>query len=95
MRAEACRTIVLTVESVNSVSPLNATFVPEYLLPQMRQLATDPDIFVRATYAKGLVRLADAAVNMLELSQATKPNKSELEVSGAVEVRPAGDIRLT
>ncbi|WWC58078.1 uncharacterized protein I303_100613 [Kwoniella dejecticola CBS 10117] len=72
VRAEACRTLVIVVESVNSITPQNATFIPEYLLPQMRHLATDNDIFVRATYAKGLVRLAEAAVNMLEMSQATK-----------------------
>nr|XP_019002677.1 VPS15 protein kinase [Kwoniella mangroviensis CBS 8507]OCF66138.1 VPS15 protein kinase [Kwoniella mangroviensis CBS 8507] len=73
VRAEACRTLVIVVESVNSITPQNSTFIPEYLLPQMRHLAVDIDIFVRATYAKGLVRLADAAVNMLEMSQATKP----------------------
>ncbi|KAK4685355.1 phosphoinositide-3-kinase, regulatory subunit 4, partial [Tremellales sp. Uapishka_1] len=60
------------VESVKSTTSQNATYIPEYLLPQLRQLASDPDIFVRATYATGLVRLADAAVNMLEMSQATK-----------------------
>jgi phosphoinositide-3-kinase regulatory subunit 4 len=51
----------------------------------MRHLATDPDVFVRTTYARGLVRLADAAITMLELSQATKTNKAELEASGIVE----------
>ncbi|WVW81748.1 hypothetical protein I302_103744 [Kwoniella bestiolae CBS 10118] len=72
VRAEACRTLIIVVESINSITPQNATFIPEYLLPQMRHLAVDNDIFVRATYAKGLVRLADAAVNMLEMSQASK-----------------------
>ena len=38
----------------------------------MRHLSTDPDIFVRATYARGLVRLGDAAVTMLEMDQAAK-----------------------
>jgi len=51
----------------------------------MRHLTTDPDVFVRTTYARGLVRLADAAITMLELSQATKTNKAELEASGIVE----------
>jgi phosphoinositide-3-kinase regulatory subunit 4 len=74
------------VESVSSVTPINAAFIPEYLLPQMRQLAGDEDIFVRATYAKGLVRLADAALSMLEYSQAAKAPMSELESSGVVEV---------
>lgn len=53
----------------------------------MGHLSTDPDIFVRATYAQGLVRLADAAVSMLEMSQAAKVERSELEASGVIEVR--------
>jgi len=87
VRAEACRTLTLVVESVKSITAQNATYIPEYLLPQMRHLATDPDVFVRATYAKGLVRLADAAVNMLEMNQAAKVNRSDVEASGVVEVR--------
>ncbi|WVQ93835.1 hypothetical protein IAU59_000913 [Kwoniella sp. CBS 9459] len=87
VRAEACRTLVIIVESIDSITPQNATFIPEYLLPQMRHLSIDNDIFVRATYAKGLVRLADAAVKMLEMSQATKGVNSSLgpESSGIIE----------
>jgi phosphoinositide-3-kinase regulatory subunit 4 len=90
VRAEACRTLILTVESVQTISAQNATYIPEYLLPQMRHLATDPDVFVRATYATGLVRLADVAVSMLELSQAAKVDKAEVDASGVVEVSDAG-----
>lgn len=71
---------------MSSITPQNSTYIPEYLLPQMRHLSTDPDVFVRATYARGLVRLADAAVLMLEMSQAAKVPKSEIEASGIVEV---------
>ncbi|ORX34648.1 hypothetical protein BD324DRAFT_634336 [Kockovaella imperatae] len=77
VRAEACRTMGIIVESVTSITPHNATFIPEYLLPQMRHLATDPDVFVRATCARGLVRIADAAVRMLEMSQAAKSTRQE------------------
>ncbi|WWC66876.1 uncharacterized protein I206_100783 [Kwoniella pini CBS 10737] len=86
VRAEACRTLVIVVETINSITSQNATFIPEYLLPQMRHLSTDNDIFVRATYAKGLVRLAEAAVNMLEMSQATKAVSGPgPESSGVIE----------
>lgn len=61
------------MESVDSITVHNATFLPEYLLPQTRRLANDPDVFVRATYARALVRLADAAVRMLEISHASQP----------------------
>lgn len=85
VRAEACRALVivvscldvfpnsLQVESVTSITAHNASFIPEYLLPQMSKLLQDPDVFVRATYARALVRIADAAVRMLELSEAAKP----------------------
>ncbi|WVF66213.1 hypothetical protein IAT40_000953 [Kwoniella sp. CBS 6097] len=87
VRAEACRTLVHIVESINSITPQNATFIPEYLLPQMRHLSLDNDIFVRATYARGLVRVADTAVKMLEMSQATKGVNPGLtpESSGIIE----------
>jgi phosphoinositide-3-kinase regulatory subunit 4 len=60
----------------------------------MRHLATDPDVFVRATYAQSLVRLANVAVGMLEMSQAAKVDKTELEDSGIVEVSRYQDIQL-
>jgi phosphoinositide-3-kinase regulatory subunit 4 len=81
----ACGEANEKVSSIKTITPQNSTYIPEYLLPQMRQLATDPDIFVRTTYAQGLVSLADGAITMLELSQATKTNKAELEASGIVE----------
>ncbi|ODO02045.1 VPS15 protein kinase [Cryptococcus wingfieldii CBS 7118] len=76
VRAEACQTLVEVVDNVETITPQNATFIPEYLLPQMRHLATDNDTFVRASYATGLVKLANAAVNMLEMSQAAKGSVS-------------------
>lgn len=94
VRAEACRSLITTVKSVKSITPRNAAFIPEYLLPQMRHLATDPDVFVRATYAQSLVRLADVAVGMLEMSQAAKVDKTELEASGIVEVSRYSNVRL-
>lgn len=39
----------------------------------MARLLQDPDVFVRATYARALVHIADAAVRMLELSEAAQP----------------------
>lgn len=101
VRAEACRTLIIVVsqsftrcdafllvqvESIASITTQNATFIPEYLVPQMRHLAIDSDVFVRATYARGLVRLADAAINLLELGQAAKTTRSDFDSSGIIEV---------
>lgn len=85
VRAEACRVIFEIVSSIGSVNHQNATYIPEYLLPQMRQLAVDSDVFVRTTYARGLVRLADASIAMLEVSQASKANPIEADTTGIVE----------
>ena len=76
----------MQVESVTSETAQNATFIPEYLLPRLRHLTTDSEVFVRATYARGLVRLANAAINMLEISQAAKTARPEVEASDITEV---------
>ncbi|WVN90927.1 uncharacterized protein L203_106172 [Cryptococcus depauperatus CBS 7841] len=94
VRAEACRTLVSVVESIATIASQNATFIPEYLLPQMKHLATDNDVFVRATYAKGLVNLANAAVNMLEMSQATNGNVSVPGIETSVGVEADYDNML-
>lgn len=54
----------------------------------MRRLCEDKDTFVRTVYASALVKIADAAVRMLELSQAVKgpPSGPESSVTGIVEV---------
>ena len=85
VRAEACRVLVLIVsrrsstvwpdltreiDSVRTLTPQNANFIPEYLLPNTRHLASDPDVFVRCTYALVLASFADAAQKMLELNRA-------------------------
>jgi phosphoinositide-3-kinase regulatory subunit 4 len=62
----------------------------------MRSLANDPDVAVRTTFATGLVKLADAAVSMLELSQASKstleatPGVTEVSWIWSVELMSAG-----
>lgn len=75
------------VESLTYITPANAAFIPEYLLPQMRDLTMDQDVSVRATYAGCLVNLADAARNVLELNQAAKTPRNDPEASGVIEVR--------
>lgn len=83
----ACAKLIYQVESIKTITPINAAYIPEYLLPQLRQLAQDEDVFVRATYARGLVRIADAAMAMLEYSQASKPLHGTSESSAILEVR--------
>ena len=57
---------------VSVISPANAGIFPEYIIPNIKHLATDPDISVRCTYAQCIVPLADASVRYLEMAQAMK-----------------------
>ncbi|KAL7418880.1 Serine/threonine-protein kinase [Cryptotrichosporon argae] len=100
VRAEACRTIVTVIASISTITLQNSMFIPEYLLPQMRHLTTDSDVFVRATYARSLVRLADAALNMLELSAVDDYDDMLLAIQNVVQeqattllVDPASDVK--
>jgi hypothetical protein len=57
---------------VNVITPANAGIFPEYIIPNIKHLATDPDVSLRCTYAQCIVPLADASVRYLEMAQAMK-----------------------
>jgi hypothetical protein len=57
---------------VSAITPANAGIFPEYIIPNIKHLATDPDVSVRCTYAQCIVPLADASVRYLEMAQAMK-----------------------
>lgn len=57
---------------VSAITPANAGIFPEYIIPNIRHLATDPDVSVRCTYAQCVVPLADASTRYLEMAQAMK-----------------------
>lgn len=57
---------------VSVITPANAGIFPEYIIPNIRHLATDSDVSVRCTYAQCIVPLADASVRYLEMAQAMK-----------------------
>lgn len=54
---------------VESISPINARVFPEYILPSLREFATDPDVLVRTTYASCIALLAETALRFLEMTQ--------------------------
>jgi phosphoinositide-3-kinase regulatory subunit 4 len=54
------------------VTPSNASVFIEYVLPNVRHFATDPDTYVRCVYAQCLAPLADVGVRFLEMTQAMK-----------------------
>lgn len=57
---------------VKVITPSNAAIFPEYIIPNIRHLVTDPEVSVRATYAQCITQLADTAVRYLEMGQALK-----------------------
>ena len=58
--------------TVSVITAANASFFPDYILPNIRYMGRDPEILARATYAQCLVPLAETSLHFLELSQAIK-----------------------
>lgn len=54
------------------INPSNAAVFPEYILPNTRALATDPEVLPRATYAQCIALLANQAKVFLEMTEAMK-----------------------
>ncbi|KAI9029972.1 hypothetical protein CLU79DRAFT_733513 [Phycomyces nitens] len=72
VRANAIKTLTQVLCMVESISPINARIFPEYILPSVREFATDPDVLVRTTYASCIALLAETALRFLEMTQLLK-----------------------
>ncbi|ORZ03447.1 hypothetical protein BCR43DRAFT_483381 [Syncephalastrum racemosum] len=72
VRANAIKTLTQVLCMVESISPINARVFPEYILPSLRDFATDPDVLVRTTYASCIALLAETALRFLEMTQLLK-----------------------
>ncbi|KAG9081090.1 Serine/threonine-protein kinase [Ceratobasidium sp. 370] len=72
VRAASVRTLTQVLMLVAVITPSNASIFPEYIFPNVRHLATDPDDFVRCMLAQCIAPLADTASRYLELGQALK-----------------------
>lgn len=57
---------------VTIITPSNAAIFPEYIIPNIKYLAQDPEVFVRCIYAQCISQVADTAVRYLEMGQALK-----------------------
>lgn len=57
---------------VTVVTPSNASIFPEYVIPNLRYLVTDPEVSVRCMYAQCIAHVADLALRYLEMGQALK-----------------------
>jgi phosphoinositide-3-kinase regulatory subunit 4 len=57
---------------VTVITPSNVAIFPEYIIPNIKHLAQDPEVSVRCTYAQCIVQLADTSIRYLEMGQALK-----------------------
>ncbi|KAG0188811.1 Serine/threonine-protein kinase [Apophysomyces sp. BC1034] len=72
VRANAIKTLTQVLCMVESISPINARIFPEYILPSVREFATDRNVLVRTTYASCIALLAETALRFLEMTQFLK-----------------------
>ena len=57
---------------VKVITPSNAAIFPEYIIPSIEHLASDPEVSVRSIYAQCMAPFADTALRYLEMGQALK-----------------------
>ncbi|SAM00828.1 hypothetical protein [Absidia glauca] len=71
VRSNALKVLTQVLCIVESISPINARIFPEYILPSVREFATDPNVMVRTTYASCIALLSETALRFLEMTQIT------------------------
>ncbi|CAE6470635.1 unnamed protein product [Rhizoctonia solani] len=72
VRSAGIRTLTQVLMLVIVITPSNTSIFPEYIFPNIRHLAVDPEESVRCTFAQCIAPLADTASRYLELGQALK-----------------------
>ena len=73
---------------VSAISASNASFFPEYVLPNVKYPTRDPDVMVRVVFAQCIVPLTETAIRFLEMSQAVKAH-------GTVKSKEAKELNAT
>ncbi|KAH7910911.1 hypothetical protein BJ138DRAFT_1126480 [Hygrophoropsis aurantiaca] len=84
VRSAALRTLMQVLMLVTVITPSNVSIFPEYIIPNMKYLVQDPEVFVRCTYAQCIAQLAETSLRYLEMGQA-------LKAYGAYNVAPGID----
>ncbi|GAA6038901.1 hypothetical protein JCM8097_000564 [Rhodosporidiobolus ruineniae] len=72
VRAGAVKVLTQTLMLVTSLTPSNFDLFPEYILPNTRPFAADPEVLVRKTYALCVPFLAKTARRFLEMGEAMR-----------------------
>jgi phosphoinositide-3-kinase regulatory subunit 4 len=69
VRVAALDTLTICLCLVKTLPRSDANIFPEYILPSIASLATDPTTIVRVSYAQNIATLAETAMRYLEQSQ--------------------------
>ncbi|XP_018572792.1 phosphoinositide 3-kinase regulatory subunit 4 isoform X2 [Anoplophora glabripennis] len=69
VKISAINTITKCLDLVVKIPRSDANIFPEYILPELAPLATDPNTCVRAAYAKNIAKLAEISLRYLEQIQ--------------------------
>src|SRR5579859_1798574 len=64
------------MSNVKTLTPVNAFFFYEYVLPKLNKFPSDRDTFVRSTYASCISLLAESASRFLDIAQALRADGS-------------------
>ncbi|KAI8827076.1 uncharacterized protein EV422DRAFT_549569 [Fimicolochytrium jonesii] len=72
VRATALKGLMHLLSMIDSVTSPDANIFPEYILPALRGFTSDPEGFVRATYAQCIASFAEFAFKFLELAEVLK-----------------------
>ncbi|XP_072174440.1 phosphoinositide 3-kinase regulatory subunit 4-like [Diadema setosum] len=97
VRAEAIRTLTQTLTMVKSVPRGDANIFPDYILPNLSNMAQDSIDLVRVSYAENIAVLAETALRFLEmvqLDQSTSQSEETVGVQNPAQYQASYDDEL-
>ena len=100
MRSEAVTLISILLHSVSTLEPSDAGLMPDYVLPSLARIQSDPEEVVRCALAASIASFAETAGKFLEVSQwmrASNIRRDSYSYGGASEFSTgaeAAELRL-
>ena len=61
---------------VKVITPFNSDIFPQFILPYLRYMTSDPELSVRSTASQAIVPFSTLAVKFLEMGQALRAHGS-------------------
>lgn len=66
---------------MKAITPFNSDIFPQYILPYLRYMTSDPEVSVRSAAAQSIVPFTNLAVKYLEMGQALRAHGT-FKISG-------------